>query len=343
MITHEIKNRKTLDTFPQPTDYRKLTEEITRLLRGDLSQRQFSELLGFSFNQVGKWESSATHLKWESFVQMAHVLKIPIEKHFQTFFWTFDGEFSIKSSIQTLAKQLRTNTADGENLKNLVDRWLVGVNGPDFSEILRIIDSKPSLLLGWLSLFVNCEQLPSLRFRFDQWQTEIETVMNHPQCVYVNAALELQAYQDLPIHDNQFLIEHAACTLKNVRQILALLLENGAISFDGKKYQSRRLFEFSFSPNPKLRSLTKFSTELAASRYSNTPAQNSAPKPRNVSMSSVRVVPMSAAAAKKVRDLMVQFDNDVRQAIQEDQGPMNNVQVMLFHSFTSDINLTKLN
>lgn len=343
MFTPEIENQSTKNLVPNTTDYRKLTEEIIRVLRGEFSQRQFSELLGYSFNQVGKWESSATHLKWESFINMAHVLKIPIEKHFQTIFWTFEGEFTIKSSIQILAKQLNTNTIEGQTLQDTVERWLVGVNGPDFSEVLRVIDSKPSLLIGWLALFIDCDLLTTLQPRYQQWLSEIDTIMNYPECIYINAALELQAYKDLPIHDDQFLIEHAACTRENVKQILSLLKEKGAVSFDGKKYHPLRLFEFSFSPNPKLRSITKFSTELAASRYSNIPAKNSSTKPRNISMSTVRVVPMSMETAKKVRDLMVQFDNDVRQTIKDDLGLKNNVQVMLFHSFTSDINLPQSN
>ena len=339
-IRSEIEVKRAADLNSQAINYEKLAGEILRSLRGTRTQRQCSELLGYSFNQVGKWESGATHIKWEDFIHVAEALQIPIAKHFNAFFWLSEGEFSASSAIKHLAVQLSLPPRKSPAARAVMKRWLSGSSSPDFAEVLKMIDSQPAVLIGWLALFVDCASVPGLRARYAIWQLEVESVLSDPRCVFINAALELQSYKDLPIHSDRFLVEHACCDADTVQKTLATMLAKNAATFDGKKYYPSHQFEFSLSPNAKLRGLTKYTTELAASRYPVVPAtQSTEQQPRNASVGSVRVVPMSQAAAKKVSELIAHFHNAVGKIVKEDSDLKTNVQIMLMHSFPSNINL----
>jgi transcriptional regulator with XRE-family HTH domain len=320
-------------------DFEQLAQEIFCHLRGDLTQRQFSEKLGFSFNQVGKWEAGVTRLKWEDFLHLCKVTQLPIENSFHQFFWIFEDEINVINTVQILEKCLALSSTSEFTDRGLVKKWLSGHLAPDFSKILRAFDTRPSMLLGWLSFFLDCNQIPSLKGHYENFLTRLESVLHDPNCVYVNAALHLRFYRESSVHDEVLLAEHAACSVKELRHTLSLLKSKDIIRFDGVKYYPCP-FDFSFSalPSAKLRGLTKYTTDLAANRYRTTPILKDPLKTPNYSMSSVRVVAMSATASRKVSDLIIKFHNEVGEILKEDKLPSDNVQIILLHSFASNIN-----
>ena len=110
MIEHEIlspsQDRPVLFEFNLNLNYQQLAEQIVRHLRGDITQRQLSANLGFTFNQVGKWESGATQIKWDDFLYLCKILEVPIEKYFRNTFWMIDTEFNALSTIISLDNNL---------------------------------------------------------------------------------------------------------------------------------------------------------------------------------------------------------------------------------------------
>ncbi len=309
--------------------YQNLAGEIVKLLRGEMSQRELSESLGFTFNQVGKWESGFTQIKWSDFLRFAEFRELPVEKAFRLVFWTHDGPFDVLTSVNSLAKQIgfRPDSIRGERT--------------DLAEILRWMDHEASILISWLTLFLDCSKLPTIEAKVQGFMLRLNAILSDPLCVFVNAALDTSEYRNLELHDEVLLAEHSTCTREELRRTLETLMTFKAVTFDGKKYRPVYSFAYSFSPNPKLRSLTKYATELAASRYSLTPVEANPDRPTNVSLSSVRVVPMSLEASKKVRELVAQFHVAVGDVVNADDAPKDGVQVLLFHSFVSNINVSR--
>jgi transcriptional regulator with XRE-family HTH domain len=315
MLEVQHPDNKTQITL-QPIDYNLLAAEITQNLRGEMNQRELSKRLDFSFNQVGKWESQVTQIKWSDFLHLAKVLNIPIEKYFREyFFWSLDEEFSATTSIRALMQYVNIAHTDWHRAKSLLEKWLNGTSMPDFSEVLMMMNTNSLVLIGWLSKFIDCSKIVSLEPLYKSTVAALDAVLSSPVCSIVNAALHLQSYKNLEVHDESLLINESGCTRKEVRESLALLLQTGAVSLSNKKYHSH-FSQLSFIRHPVMG-----------------PKEHTA----NPSISSTRIAPMSSEASKKVLDLMVKFHNDVTTVIKEDTGIKDHVRLMVLHNFVSNI------
>lgn len=337
------------DTFSKPPtaatnlsfNYRACATEVIRLLRGDLSQRELSERLGYTFNQIGKWESGVTQIKWDDFILLCEKMNVPFESFFRQKFWMFAGEFSPAQALLELSKNLKLSPHQEKKYKHKLRAWETEKQTPDLAEVLEIIDLVPSMLIIFLEGIVDCEKVETLQNKYQTFMLCLELVNHDPICVYLNSALQIEAYKKLEYHDDEILAYHATCSVEHLKHLLARMLVLNIITFDGKKYLPCP-FDFSFSGHrtAKLRSLTKYSTDLASQRYTLTPALP--PRPgveRNPSVSSVRVNAMSEEAATKMLDLVSEFHNRVAQIVTEDRDkPKNNVQLVIIHSFSSIIN-----
>ncbi len=322
-------------------DYQKLAEEVIRLLRGVLTQRHVSERLGYTFNQVGKWESGFTRMKWDEFFRYAEELGVPMSGHFRYSFWTFhnENELSVASTLRALENGLLSQSAACKSARKQIQKWLVAGTTPDLAEVLKLIGTRPAILFGWLSRFVDVRRLGSIQLLYEDFLRQRAVLMSNPLCAYVNAALQLEAYRDLVRHDERLLAEHSACSVREVRETLAILCSAGFAGFDGDKYVSLgNSFNFSGLRDPRIRGFTKHATDLAAERYSLSPAAIDPERTRNASVSSVRVAALSNAASKKIVELVSKFHNDVAEIIASDTFPKDNVQIFVLHSFASNLN-----
>lgn len=342
MIDVDFVSNKSKIHAEDKLNYSKLAIEVVKRLRADLSQRQLSSCLGFSFNQVGKWESGATQIKWDDFINICETLNLPIESHFRKIFWTFEGEFDPSHTLNVFIENIKLNLQKKRKYQTKLRKWASKDVHLDLAEVFEIIDLAPSLLIAFLSPFIDCSKLPALNARFVQYSTQMELIFQDPLCAFVNEALQLNEYQSLAQHDDVILAYHSACSVEHLRRVLRLMTTYGIIFFDGKKYFPNS-FDFSFSavPDVKLRGLTKYTTDLASNRYSLEPLvkTNDEGALRNPSVSSVRVNALSKEAAKKVMDLVSEFHSKVGLVVQEDAGQnKNNVQVILIHSFASTVN-----
>lgn len=328
--------------MPKSTEslsYQQIAQEIIIYLRGTKKQREFSQELGFSFNQVGKWESGVTQIKWIDFIRVCELLKIPIYDHIRLSFWYLDGDFSALSFVRILEKSIQLQKNGDKEILKLVQKWLSKNIEPDLAEVLKVIDYSRGVLIGWLSYFLDCSQLPSLQISFNRLQIAIQAIVENPVAAYINAAIQLDGYKNLTTHDEFFLARHATCTRQELRKILNQMLKVGIVNFDGKKYlpQSSQFFSFAAYVDPKLRGLTKYTLDLLSNRYSLKPVGHR-PLEFNYSTCSVRVVPMSAATAKKVGELIAEFNGRMAELVKQDDGPKTNVQLIVCNSSASNIN-----
>lgn len=326
------------------TNYQALAQEIIREIRGEMSQRQLSDKLGYSFNQVGKWESGFTQIKWDDFLKMAEVLEIPMAKHFTDSFWTFEKNLTPLATLKAITHNLPQEVVPEKMYRNIHKKWLTGISMPDLSEVLEMIGTRTAILFGWMSLFLDCKKIPTIQADYEVFLKTIDAAFSTPVVVYVSAALQLQSYLDLPEHDEAFLAQHSACTIEELRHALALMLEYGLVAYKNKKFIPMP-FDFSFAGlrHPKLRGLTKRSTVLAAERYPEAPIKIDRSKVRTIAPSSVRVVAVSKEASQKILELVAGFHRQIGEIVRQDDQPKDNVQVILVHSFPSNINTASTN
>lgn len=325
-------------TLPS-VSYGDVAKELIRSLRGPVSQRDLSRQLGYSFNQVGKWETGFKQIKWPDFLKLAQFTGIPIEKHFREYFWRLDKDFDEWSTLDCIEDSVHLFLTQMKISKWTKRKWATKKAAPDLAEVLKMVDQRPWLLNGWLALFPGGEELPSLKERYALYNARLAAVFSDPISVYINAALQVKEYQELEFHSDELLAEHTTCSVERLRVCLRDLLSAEIISFDGKKYHPCPYdFSFSSQPHQKLRSLTKYSTDLASSRYSTLPSRALKNRVHNHSSSSVRVTALSADAARKVGELVTLFHSEVADIVAKDAGEKQNVQVILLHSFASNLN-----
>lgn len=320
-------------------DYQTLAVEIIKHLRKEMSQRELSERLRYTFNQVGKWESGATQIKFCDFLDIANALNIPIEKHFRDSFWYIGDEFTTANFIKAMRFSLDLNTLQSKAFKKSHEKWLQGMAEPDFAEVLTMMGTAQGALISWLSRFVDCEEIPCLREIFRSYLRRIDTLIENPHVAFIAAALQLDAYKNLPRHDDAFLLEHAACTLDELRGGLRALVHSGLVGIQNKKYVPMS-FDFSFPGvrNPKLRLLAKRALSLTAARYPLPETVLTDEGPNNTTMGSIRVTELSTEAAEQVAILIADLHNSISEIIRKDHGRKNNVQVIVMQSFPSNIN-----
>lgn len=320
-------------------DHDTLAREIVRAMRGDSTQRDLSQKLGYSFNQVGKWESGSTHISWDDFVKLATLEGHEIEKHFRRIFWSFVGEFNSKAVINYFLTDHRFIQRALSSSPRTIRRLKAGESHVMLADVQRLIASKPSLLMGWLEGFVDPSLLPEVQSFYAWHQQCIDLVAANPLAVFVKAAIELDVYKALKKHDDDFVARHATCSTQEARTTLKALLELGCVEFDGTRYTSQGdCFSFGSLANTRLKGLTRYSTGLTAERYLTVPSGAPAQDWINPSVSSVRVRPMSKEASGKVLELVERFHRDVAEIVDNDEGETTNVQILLMHFFASVAN-----
>lgn len=321
-------------------DYQLLAQEILRTIRKDHSQRELSQKLGYSFNQVGKWESGATQIKMDDFILFSQSLNIEIEKHFRSSYSFFNPEFSVPTLIQTLDITINFNTILDKNFHRTLLKWKNGTTVPDFAEILKLMGRSSPTLLGWLALFLDCESIPILREPHQALLKNIDVILTDPVVGYINAALQLSEYKNLETYNEVFLAEHSACTINQLRSGLELLLKQGMITFENNKYHPCP-FDFSFPGmrNPKLRNLTKHTLHLAHERYPSSDYVKKSDKDYGPSMGAVRVTAVSNQAAEKIAEMISNFHNAIGEVVRLDKkNPKEHVQIIILQSIPSNIN-----
>jgi transcriptional regulator with XRE-family HTH domain len=74
-------------------NYSVLKIEILKALRGSQSQSELSRRLGYSYNQVGKWEANAKRMKWTDFHNFCEVCGVSMTSVTRKVF-LFTGENS---------------------------------------------------------------------------------------------------------------------------------------------------------------------------------------------------------------------------------------------------------
>lgn len=319
-------------------DFYKLACEVVKDIRGNISQRKLSEDLGFSFNQVGKWESQITQIKWSDFVRLSEHFKIDIREPLQTVIGDDVLTISHKELLTKIEYAWALNLKKDKNFKKAVSTDEHEDGDFYLADFFQLIDHNPFLIIKFLSYYLDCSKVEALKSRNELLDRRLDVIAANPISCYVHSALLCDTYKDLPEHDEVILAEHAGCTVSEVRKGLDLLVQNEIAKFDGTKYiPAKPGFEFSTLVNQRLRSLYKHTHQLIADRYPLAPVVPSA-SVKNAAKSAVMVYPMSQEAAKKIEDLIANFCAQVTQVVKSDTGVKENVQVMAITSFPTCFN-----
>lgn len=319
-------------------DYYQLAREFIKTIRGQLSQRELSHKLGYSFNKVGKWESGVTQIKWSDFLNIAEAFEYPVEKNLARFFGNYRGSYQGREILEYLEVFLALPSINDNSIQKLLKKWQLHKVTPDLAEFFMILDKRPAMLFGFLAQYVDCNNIDILKEEFAVFIKELEILADDPNVGYVNEALKVKEYKELENHDEKILAVHAGCTVAALRKTLKNQLNLGHIYFDGKKYHPSA-FDFSFSTlnNPQIRKFNKYTFDLVAKKYPLAHETFRLDHIYNSSRSSNRVVAISRQASLKLDKLVSKFHNDVGEIIKNDNHEKDNVQIISLASVAAAI------
>jgi hypothetical protein len=286
-----------------------------------MSQRQLSDLLGYTFNQVGKWESGATQLKWDDFLQVCKTLGISIENAFWNEFPTPEPALTSLSTLRSLSLHFASGACLDKQMRKSMEKWLSGKSVPDFAEVLRFMGGRITLMLTWLSEIVDCSQIPSLCEANKVYFARSQEIFKTPDAMLIYSALYLDAYQLSESHDEELLTELTACSLTQIRQVIQALHLNRFVHFDGNKY----------IPLPHSEAHSRNWEAVCRSTQRAALCLDS-------SIARARVTPLSAQGSRLVRDLIWKYQIELGEIIKRDRSPKQHLLTVILHSYRSNTN-----
>lgn len=198
-------------------------------MRGNLSQKELSENLGFNFNQVHKWEAGTKGMNLTDFVKYCDYFNISFTEHFARVFGIFIKDINQKEIFEKLHKSF--GPADKKDLadllmvnKSTLYRWFDGKGAPDFSLILYWIDKRTQYLPDLLVYLVgeqNSWGIISDRKSVVERRTKYSV---YPLLPAVEGFLHLDAYKNLEKHSNKIIADELNISISDVEDCLAELV-----------------------------------------------------------------------------------------------------------------------
>lgn len=115
-------------------------------------------------------------------------------------------------------------------------RLFKGEAQPKAAQFFNLVQGSSRRLLDFISLFVDPEQLPSLRAPWLQQQALRETAARAPWLPAVLSALELVEYREVAQHEQGWLAKRLGISAEQELESLALLEASGQIRKQRRRY-----------------------------------------------------------------------------------------------------------
>lgn len=328
--------------FEQPSEqqFQQLIQEILVVLRGSMTQAELSQKLGYSFNQVGKWEALHTAITWSQFLKLGESVGIPLwsitksalalsHRSTQSLDSTTDPRITdLLFPFMGLSKEMEIATTLGKS-RSAVRRILSQERELDLIEVLRLLNLRPFALQNWLSRFVDVKTLVSFQRQMQRERDLLESLAEIPWSPIVNSALQAERYRQLPHHDEMVLANLCGLSVEQVRAALEKLLSVGAIHIERGLFRNR-LTELTLIRSPQMRKFTAFLADHVASHVSASGPKTANPK--NPSLTAVRVYPLSEAGARKVAEALVRYHHEISKIVAQDDEAPTHVRATVIHS-----------
>lgn len=316
-------------------DYNLLTQQILVELRGELSQNHLSQALGYSFNQVGKWETGVTSFTWNDFVDLCNFKSIPWQDSFNKTFSFHTGMAIERKNVFEILSQFWGKN-DSAALMKILDKSISTVarlkadsSKIALSDVLRLADVRPFVLNVWLGKMLSPVKLKEFKEKYEKEQLILSGLVTLPWTPLVNACFWLTPYQELEQHSDAWIAQKIGLSEAQVKKSIQVLHAHEIIYISDGKFKSC-MKDFTFMRREEIRLVTQFVLEKMTNSFkTKAPAQPNLLKP---SLNSQKIYPVSLEASKKIADTLVEFHHKINEILQSDQGQLEHVRVINLQS-----------
>jgi hypothetical protein len=140
----------------------------------------------------------------------------------------FLSDLRATQSISVLANSLRTTRFS-------IARWLAAKTEPRLPEFFQFVEVASLRLLDFVALFVDPEQLPSVRSTWQALQRARSLAYERPWTQAILRCLELRTYREQP-HSASWLAAHLGVDAEEVETGLQQLSSSRQVEWDGTHF-----------------------------------------------------------------------------------------------------------
>jgi len=183
-------------------DIQQVKKEVLRSVRGKKSQTYVNRKLGFSYNQVSRWESGLIEISWIDFVKICVICRCNLEQALTEVFNFREHPSDYKKLIEFLLDEMKRKDLESQVgfSPYRLRKWFRGQVSPDLSDFLKIFDSISHLLTDFVEALGISEGVPSLHAALALKARQLSL---HRELPFIGAfmhAMELSDYAKLSRH-----------------------------------------------------------------------------------------------------------------------------------------------
>lgn len=327
-----------------------LIQQVIQKIRSPKNQLQMSKDLGYSFNQVHKWESLQSKISWEKFCLLCETQSYDIKGLLGRVLSFTNLDFDHTSS-QVVAKQFLNNYGLLQNVNNLhkimgihkqtVSRWLNNDHSLSLNSMLELFSCESAFFI----LFINSvNQMsptqPASKYCSKMEKQAYSLFSTHPWSLGVLGYLELEELQNAPSEKQiEFLKTQLQLSQQTVEETLKLMIEAGLIQFNSATFSASEYstFNFNFSTTEQILRILHYWGERPLMRIHSKLKGEPLVEHAQTHHSYVRVTSLTDDAREEILNLSNEFTGKIYNILKNQTGPRNHVQCLSFHLFDPGI------
>ncbi len=327
------------------TDFSRLARDLVRALREPLSQAQASRQLGYSFNKLNRLETGLNAVKWSDIVDLCDLAGIDLcQAFFNVYFLKIEDPRDTKTLLLRLLPLLAggdyrmADVAQAVNVHpSVARRWLHGEVVPDFEKILALLYYyTQQTMVAWLLQILGHRPFPEAPNLFREVDASRKVETSYPYACAVEAVFWLESYQQLEAHSDEFVAEKTRLPLAVVQGLLPTLVAAKQIEFVDGKYRSlHTTINLNGASRREFLTMAKYWNDRTRLwlGYGDQSPLNRGGNPNTLSY---RIVPTSKAAASKITEILARANAEILATVEQDEGPVTEIRVVLAYHFGVD-------
>ncbi len=233
-------------------DFEQLASQLLRALRGRRSQVGFSRRLRYKSNVAYLWEAGRNWPTAAVFFGAAERVGVDLRAAITRFYRDLPASLqswplSDARAVAALLEDLRGDTPMQElaartgKSRFAVARWLKGQAEPRLPDFLRLLEASSQRLLEFVAAFVDIEEVPMLRGRWQELLAARELVARIPWAPAVLLAVQTRDYLQLDSHQPGWISERLGLPIDIEIECIELLKSSGQLRSEGKRLRVARV------------------------------------------------------------------------------------------------------
>lgn len=306
-----------------------LVREVLVALRGARSQEELSRKLGYSFNQVYRWESGQKRVLWPDFVAICKAVKAPLKAAMGPLTVIEEGYDRAPAIVARLKgpRKVQHLAAELGVPRTTVSRWLSGKTEPPLPDMFKLMEHGTLAFLEFLAALVTIEELPSLKCLHQERMRARNAHYELPYLGGVKPCLGLRGYLELAAHQEGYIANALKISLEEERAALKLLEDIGEIKWNGTKYEAQQTRLDTRGTREGFSKLNRYWTSRAFG------AIDACERGGQKSLIGYRVYSISEEGYQKIREAHIGFYNSLTAIIAADDKPREFIMTLNLHNY----------